>query len=382
MRGTLRTLRRRPLGGTTVAVVLVLVAIASVTADAARIKDITSVQGVRSNPLYGFGLVIGLAGTGGGSDFTSEVAQNMLTKLRVARGLTDIDADNMAAVIVTAELPPFVRKGATIDVTVSTLDESKSLRGGTLLLTPLVGADGQTYAVAQGSVSVGGFAFGGAAASVQQGHPTVGRIPNGADVEREVQTRFVENGCIRLCLHRPDFVTATRVAAAVNDRTRCKAVVVDAGTVKVQLSRPGDQNAVMEQISVVHALEVQPDTEAVVVINERTGTVVAGQNVGIASVAISHGNLTVITQELPQVSQPGPFSRSGTTQTVDRTAMSVVENPLTKDEGESFAVLERGTTVSDVARALNLLGASPRDIISIFQAIKEAGALHADLRIM
>lgn len=344
----------------------------------ARVKDITQVEGIRANQLYGFGLVVGLAGTGGGGDFTSEVARNMLEKLRVGRGLSDIDADNMAAVIVTAELPPFVSKGSRIDVTVSAFDESTSVRGGTLLLTPLAGPDGEVYAVAQGAVTAGGFAFGGTAANVQQGHPTVGRIPGGALVEQTVPMSFIRDGAITLVLRTADFATAKRIARAVRQATRAQATVLDAGRIRVVLPASVDHDLAMGMISEVQMLEVEPDSRAMVIVNERTGTVVAGQNVGIASVAVSHGNLTVITEELPQVSQPPAFSE-GETETVPRTAMRIIEKPL--QEG-GLTVLNKGTTVSEVARALNLLGASPRDIIAIFQAIDEAGALHAELRIM
>jgi len=348
-------------------------------ARAARIKDITVVRGIRPNQLYGFGLVTGLAGTGDGADFTSEVARNMLLKLGVGRGLSKLDSKNLAVVILTAELPPFARKGMTIDVTVSALGESESLRGGTLLLAPLTGPDGQVYAVAQGPISVGGFTFGGAAATVQQGHPTVGIIPNGATVEIEVGARFVEDGSITLCLHDPDFTTATRIAEAVNRNTKAKASVEDAGTVCVVLRQLVDPNEIMERISDIQTLEVVPDSRAIVVINERTGTVVAGQHVSISPVAVSHGSLTVITRELPVVSQPAPLS-SGTTTTVPNTEMTIIEESPLKEGG--LTVLNSGTTVSEVARALNLLGAGPRDIISIFQAMKEAGALHAELRII
>ena len=348
-------------------------------ASAARIKDITGLRGIRSNQIYGFGLVTGLSGTGDGADFTSEVARNMLLKLGVGRGLSDLDSGNLAVVMLTAELPPFARKGTSIDVTVSALGESASLRGGTLLLTPLTGADGRVYAVAQGPVSVGGFTFGGAAATVQQGHPTVGIIPNGATVELEVGARFVEDGTITLCLRDPDFTTATRIAEAVNKNTRARASVEDAGTVQVALPQLVEPNEIMKQISEIQMLEVIPDSRAIVVINERTGTVVAGQSVSISPVAVSHGTLTVITRELPMVSQPPPFS-GGETTTVPNTEMTIIEETPLK--GGGLVVLNRGTTVSEVARALNLLGASPRDIISIFQAMKEAGALHAELRIM
>jgi flagellar P-ring protein precursor FlgI len=361
-------------------VMLAAAAAAALPADAARVKDITAIEGIRANQLYGFGLVFGLAGTGSGGDFAAQIVQNMLEKLRVGRGLPKVDAANVAAVIVTADLPPFARQGSTIDVTVSALDEATSLRGGTLVLTPLVGADGNVYAVAQGAVSVGGFAFGGAAATVQQGHATVGRIPGGAIVEREVETTFLQDGVVTLCLMQPDFATATRISAAVDANTRARATVLDAGTVRLTLPRTLSTDESMQLISDVQMLEVMPDAPAIVVINERTGTVVAGQNVSISLVAISHGNLTVVTQELPEVVQPLPFA-AGTTETVPRTALSIIESPLPGQQS-GLTVINHGATVSDVARALNLLGASPRDIISIFQAMKEAGALHAELRVM
>ncbi len=347
-------------------------------ARAARIKDITQVEGIRPNQLYGFGLVVGLAGTGGGSDFTSEVARNMLERLRVGRGLDDIASDNQAAVVVTAELPAFAQKGSTIDVTVSALDESTSLRGGTLLLTPLTGADGQVYAVAQGAVSIGGFSFGGAAASVQQAHPTVGRVPSGAIVEKAVPTHFLQDGSVTLLLRYADFATAERIAGAVKGTGKAQAAVLDAGRVRVDLPKNTTHDDAMRTIADLQMLDVQPDTAAAVVINERTGTIVAGQSVSISTVAVSHGNLTVITQEAPQVSQPAPLS-TGSTEVVPRTGIQVLESGG-KEGG--LTVLNQGATVSDVARALNLLGASPRDIISIFQALKEAGALHAELRII
>jgi flagellar P-ring protein precursor FlgI len=345
--------------------------------EAARVKDITNIEGIRSNQLSGLGLVIGLSGTGGG-DFSAVMARNMLLKMRAARGLPALDPGNMTAVVVTAELPPFAKKGSTIPVTISALDQSSSLRGGTLLLTPLTAVDGNVYAVAQGPLSVGGFTFGGQAATVQQGHPTVGTIPNGATIEREVTTRFIEGNTFTLCLQTPDATTATRIGTAINEKTKLRASVVDPGTVSVEIPDTVIGEEVMQQFSAVQMLDVTPDAQALVVINERTGTVVVGQDISISSVAVSHGNLTVITQELPQVSQP-PALSSGATETVDRTAMRIIESPLR--EG-GLTVLNRGTTVSEVARALNLLGASPRDIISIFQAMKEAGALHAEIRIM
>jgi flagellar P-ring protein precursor FlgI len=350
-------------------------------ASAARIKDITTIEGVRPNQLVGFGLVVGLAGTGGGSDFTAEMAENMLERLRVGRGLSELDADNMSAVMVTAELPPFGRKGNRIDVTVSAIDEASSLRGGTLLLTPLAGADGRIYAVSQGAVMVGGFNFGGQAAAVQKGHPTVGRIPNGATIEKTVPCTFIEDGAFTLCLNTPDFKTARDISLVIEEAGHGTCTIEDAGTVRVALG-PGAEDAVNEammRIAHIQALKVKPDAPAVVVINEKTGTIVAGSNVGISRVAISHGNLTVVTEEKPQVSQPNELSPTGETVVVPRTEVNVVEESTTPG---GLTVVPEGTTVADVARALNALGAGPQDMISIFQAIKEAGALHAELRIM
>ncbi len=364
--------------GLLVACVVAAALLAATSARAARVKDITTIEGVRPNQLYGFGLVVGLAGTGGGSAFTSEVTRNMLSRMQVGRGLSEVDAANIASVMVTAELPPFARAGSRLDVTVSAVDSSSSLRGGTLLLTPLTGADGRVYAVAQGSVSVGGFAFAGEAAGVMQDHPTVGRVPGGATVEREVGSRFLRDGTISLLVRHPDFATATRIASAISGSTRARATAPDPGRVRVHIPATLKPDEVMELVSEIQLLQVVPDSPAVVVINERTGTVVAGQNVGISKVAVSHGNLTVITQEFPEVFQPPPFTEAETV-VVPRTEMRILEEPL--EEG-GLTVLNEGTTVSEVARALNMLGASPLDIISIFQALEEAGALHAELRIM
>ncbi len=367
---------KRSIGTVALAALFALATAAST--HAARVKDITSLDGIRSNQLYGFGLVVGLAGTGSGSEFTSYVARNMLIKMGVGRGLSEVEADNIAAVVVTADLPPFAKEGTLLDVTVSAVDETESLRGGTLLLTPLTGADGNVYAVAQGPITVGGFVFKGAAATVQQGHPTVGRIPNGATVERETRTDFLQDGAFTLLLRTADFATATRIAAAVEDAELARAAVPDPGRVRVQIPPGAEGQAVMGLISRVQMLEVTPDSPAVVVINERTGTVVAGNDVSISTVAVSHGNLTVITQEMPQVSQPPAFS-GGETEVVPRTTMRILE-PALREGG--LSVINKAATVQDVAAALNLLGASPRDIISIFQALEEAGALHAELRIM
>jgi len=346
---------------------------------AARVKDITRIDGVRSNQLYGVGLVVGLAGTGGGSDFTAEMARNMLKRMNVGRGLSDLDADNLSAVIVTADLPAFARKGSRIDITVSALDEAKSLRGGTLLLTPLVGADGEAYAVAQGAIAVGGYSFGGEATTVSQGHATVGRIARGATVEKDLCTTFVKDGVVTFCLFEPDFATANRIVKAIEKETRAACTVVDAGTVRVRLDPRMMPNEIVAEIDRIEALSVAPDSRAIVVINEKTGTVVAGHNVGIDTIAVSHGNLTVITEERPEQAPPAPFSAVEPA-VLPRTNVTIIEEKPVTPGG--LTVVRQGTTVNEVARALNALGAGPRDIISIFEAIKAAGALHAELRIM
>jgi flagellar P-ring protein precursor FlgI len=246
-------------------------------------------------------------------------------------------------------------------------------------MTPLEGADGQVYAVAQGPISVSGFSFSAEAASVSQGHTTVGRIPNGATVEKEIKTDFMQDGAIMFCLKDPDFVTASRMAKVISQKTEARARVVDPATVGVRIDESGTGRDLMTRIARIQRLKLTPGQAAVVIINERTGTVVAGSNVSLSRVAISHGNLTVITRERPQVSQPQPFSETGETREVPRSDIEVTERSAT--EG-GLAVLNNSPTVSDVAQALNALGVGPRDIISIFQALSQAGALHAELKIM
>ncbi len=358
-----------------VTVVLIGAAVASAQP---RVKDIASVKGVRSNPLFGVGLVVGLAGTGGG-DLTEAMMRNLMGRLRIAPESLKLNGKNTSAVIVTATLPPFAAKGSRIDVTVSALGKTTSLRGGILLMTPLTGPDGKVYAVAQGAVSVGGFGFSGAAATVQKGHPTVGRIPGGAVVEAEVPTTFLHDNSFTLVLYDEDFSTAAEMARRINENFKgVEATVVDAGNVSVKIDPAMGRSDVMALMDRILRLEVTTDAPAVVVINERTGTVVAGENVSISSVAISHGTLTVITKELPRVSQPSALGR-GQTVVVPRTNINIIEKPLKKG---GLTVLQKTTTVSEVARALNMLGATPADIIAIFQALKEAGALHARLKIM
>jgi flagellar P-ring protein precursor FlgI len=340
------------------------------------LRDIVTVDGVRDNQLFGIGLVVGLSGTGSNSAFTRRLAINMLHRLKVSATTVSFDSENISAVMVTASLPPFAAEGGRIDVTVSVLDDGASLQGGTLLLTPLKAADGEIYAVAQGPVSVGGFAFSGTAATGQKNHPTVGRIPGGATVERTEPCTWVRNGTIGLRLRTPDFATAVAAARVIGEATGAQAAAVDAGTVLVPVPE-----ATMESrdlagfLGRVLALRAAPGAPAKVVINERTGTIVSGEAVTISTVAIAHGSLTVLTREQEQVSQPPPFSRGRTT-TVNRTDLRIREQ-----EG-ALQVAPGSATASDVARALNALGATPRDLIAIFQALQRAGALHAELEIM
>lgn len=343
-----------------------------------RIKDITDFEGARNNQLYGFGLVVGLDGTGSRSLFTQQVAVDMLKKLSVtAKIFQDLPSDNVlrsgniAAVMITTEIGPYARQGSRLDVTVSCLDDSSSLHGGTLILTPLRGADGDVYAVAQGPLSVGGFSFGGRAASVQKNHPTVARIPGGATVEHEARGEILCQGHLRLLLKEPDFETATAIGVVINAQHQGSALVLDAGTVQVALP-PNALNNLVAFANELGQLEITPDSTARVVINERTGTIVAGEQVKVSTVAIAHGNLAIVKSEEPQVSQPNPLAR-GRTVVVPRTKVGVTEQP------GALQIVDRTITVGSLARALNALGVSPRDLICIFQTLKTAGALHAEL---
>jgi flagellar P-ring protein precursor FlgI len=347
-----------------------------------RIKDLTDFEGARNNQLYGFGLVVGLDSTGSRSLFTQQVAVDMLQKINVNSTIFSqlpsdnvIRSTNISAVMVTAEIGPFARPGSRIDVTVSSLDDARSLQGGTLILTPLKGPDGEVYAVAQGPLSVGGFAYSGASGSgVQKNHPTVGRIASGAIVEKEARGEVICNGCLRLLVRDPDFNTSRLIAKAINERFPGTALSVDGGAVQVKLPPERCTNP-MSFVSELGLLTVSPDVPARVVINERTGTVVAGEKVTISTTAVAHGNLSIVTVEEPQVSQPEAFG-GGRTVVVPRSNVGVTESR------NRLVVVPRALTVGDLARALNALGVTPRDLISIFQSLKQAGALHAELVIM
>ncbi|HEY3308120.1 MAG TPA: flagellar basal body P-ring protein FlgI [Desulfuromonadaceae bacterium] len=356
--------------------VLLLAQVSS--AHAIRIKDIASFEGVRDNQLVGYGLVVGLNGSGDSDQtrFPIQSVVNMLERVGITVNRADITVKNVAAVMVTATLPPFAKQGNHLDVTVSSMGDAKSIAGGTLIMTPLKGGDNLVYAVAQGSVLTNSFAFGGQAASAQKNHPTAGRVPNGGLVERELPNLLAGKTRLRLNLGQADFTTATRITNVINDKFKSQvASSTDPGTVVLQIPE-GYANRTVEFVAALETLEVKPDTPAKVVLNERTGTIVMGDNVRISTVAVSHGNLSLVIKETPQVSQPAPLSKGGETVVVPRTDLKVTE------DARRLMVVPEGASIGDVVRALNLLGVTPRDLIGILQAIKAAGALQADLTII
>jgi flagellar P-ring protein precursor FlgI len=344
---------------------------------AVRIKDMATVGGVRDNQLIGYGLVVGLNGTGDkkGTAFTIRSVTSMLTKMGIAIDPSAVSVKNVAAVMVTAKLPPFAKKGSHIDVILSSIGDATSLQGGTLLLAPLKGADQTVYAVAQGPISLGGYIGGSGGDSVQKNHATVGRIAGGAIVEREVELAINDKKDITISLRQQDFSTSVRLADAINQSLKQKmANPEDPGT--VTLTVPAEyQERVVELIASIENLDIQVDAPARIVLNERTGTVVMGENVRISTVAISHGNLTIQVKTQIEVSQPGAFSK-GETVIVPQRDVSVEEQQA------RLMVLQSGVTVDEVVRALNSVGITPRDLIAILQAIKAAGALQADLEII
>jgi flagellar P-ring protein precursor FlgI len=345
---------------------------------AARVKDISSIAGVRENQLIGYGLVVGLNGTGDGtrSEFTTQALANMLRGLGLTIDPGDIRVNNVAAVMITATLPPFARAGGRLDILVSSLGDAKSLQGGTLLLTPLRAPNGEIYAVAQGPVSIGGFAASGrAGGGVQKNHPTVGSIAGGALIEREVPFQFTGRQGFRLILHDPDFTTSFRLAQMINTQMGEEiARAMDSGTIEVHVPEAQQRNLV-EFVSTLEHMEIAPDSIAKVVLDERTGTVVIGENVRISTVAIAHGNLSIEIKENPTVSQPAPFSQGTTVVTPD-------SDVRVEEERTNLILVPEAVTIRDLVRALNAIGVSPRDLIAIFQAIKAAGALQAQLEIM
>ena len=345
---------------------------------ASRIKDLSNVEGVRQNQLIGYGLVVGLNGTGdtiNNSPFTKQSLQAMLERLGLnIRGQT-LRTGNVAAVMVTANLPSFGTQGTRIDVTVSALGDSKSLQGGVLLVTPLLSADGNVYAVAQGSLAIGGFQAEGDAAKITRGVPTVGRIANGAIIEREIDFALNRMNQVRLALRNPDFTTAKRIAAAVNDFIGVPtAEPLDPATVQVTVPKQYEGN-VVALLTEIEQLQIEPDLAAKIIIDERSGIIVMGRDVRVSMVAVAQGNLTVTIAETPQVSQPNPLSR-GRTVTTPRTQVGVQE------DGKKLALVREGVSLQQLVDGLNALGIGPRDLIAILQAIKAAGAIQADIEVM
>ena len=351
--------------------------------EAVRIKDIAQIHGVRENQLLGYGLITGLSGTGDDmkkSQFTLQAIYNMMTRHGITLdpgNIRDIKIKNVAAVMVIASLPSFARSGSTIDIQVSSMGDAKSLAGGTLLMTPLVGADGNVYAVAQGALAIGAFSFGGKAAQAQKNHPTVGRISGGAIVEATVPVEIGGDGTLEYQLRNADFTTSANMSRAINHRFGANTAFPDSsGSVKIAIPEQFRKN-IVEFIASVENLDVQADSTARVVVNERTGTIVMGKDVRLSTVAVSHGNLSLIIRDDYNVSQPRPFAE-GRTVVTPETEMTVVE-----DEGQLVLLdMKKGISIGEIATALNAIGATPRDLIAIFQAIKAAGSMHGDLIIL
>ncbi len=349
----------------------------SQVAQANRLKDLVEIEGFRTNTLVGYGLVVGLSGTGdsGSSIMVKQSMSNLLKRLGSRVSARDIKAKNVAVVMVTAKLPPFAKAGMKMDITVASAGEAKSLQGGVLIATPLKGADRKTYAIAQGALSLGGFAATGlSGSSTVKNHPTVARIPSGAIVEVGAPSKFVRDR-VTLLLKDPDFTTASRIATAIDASMSGKiAIVRDPGTITVLIA-PQWRSRAVQFIATIESIEAVPDVPARVVVDERTGTVVVGAGVTLSSVAVAHGALTVTVSETTNISQPGVLSNGETSASQD------TQVGVTEGTGD-LRVMPKATTVGDVAAALNALGAKPRDLVSIFQALKAAGALRADVIIL
>lgn len=345
-----------------------------------RIKDISDIEGVRENYLIGYGLVVGLNGTGDSISsmaFTEESLIGMLERLGVNTRDGKIKTKNVAAVMVTGSLPAFARQGTRIDVSISALGDAKSLQGGTLLVTPMLGADGEVYAIAQGQVAIAGFSAQGDAQSIVKGVPTSGRIANGGIIEREILFDFANQKSIKLALRNPDFTTASRITDAINSYLgSVAATTIDSGTVVLNLDRTRREELI-QVLTDIEQLRIQPDQVAKVIIDEKSGIIVIGENVRINPIAIAQGNLTIRITETPQVSQPAPFSMTGETVTVPRTDIQVDEQ-----SGNKLNILKSGVSLQELVDGLNALGVGPRDMISILQAVKAAGALQAEIEVM
>lgn len=356
---------------------LLMLSLCASPAQAARIKDIAFVEGVRPNQLVGFGLVVGLDGTGDKTSavYTMQSIANMLNRMGLKFDADAIRVKNVAAVLVTAELPPFVKPGSKIDVLVSSLGDAKSLQGGTLISTTLKGPDGSVYAVAQGPLALAGFSAGGAA-KVTKNHQTAGKIPGGAIIEKEVPMALLGRQTLNISLRNPDFTTAYRVAEEINRAMYGEvAKPVDAGKISVEVPESyGD--SIIRYLSEIEALDIRPDTVTKVIVNERTGTVVMGENVRISKVAISHGDISIEIKTQYAISQPAPFSQTG------ETVVQPIEETTVQEERSRLVVMPESVTLGEVVRALNLVGVTPRDLVAILQAIKAAGALQAELEVI
>lgn len=358
--------------------VLLFLASTPTAAYGARLKDIAQVEGVRGNQLYGYGIVVGLNGSGDGKgiDFTRKGISNLLERMGIRVNAKEVQVKNVASVLVTGTLPPFARPGMKIDVTLSSLGDAKSLVGGTLLFTTLKGADGNTYAVGQGPVSVGGFVVSGGGDSAQKNHPTVGTISEGATIERAIPFDLFQSRRVRIVLREADFTTMTRVVAAINRvLPQPNAVAVDAGSVEVPLVGESLRDPI-STVARLEQLDVTQDTGAKVIVNERSGTIVMGEHVRLSRVALAHGNLSIAIRSETQVSQPGPLSEQGQTAIVTNSDVNVSEDI------PNLGVIGGEVTLGELVQGLNSLGATPRDLISIFTALKRAGALHAELEVM
>jgi flagellar P-ring protein FlgI len=379
-----------------IAVVAVWVLLMPGISESARLKDIVSIQGVRPNQLFGYGLVIGLNGSGdkSGTEFTLQGLANMLEHTGIRVSASDMKVKNVAAVIVSATLPPFARIGKRIDVTISSIGDAKSLAGGTLVLTPLKGVDNQVYALAQGPLAVGGFSFGGdAGGGTTKNHPTVARISGGATVEREVPLKLASRESLVMILNNPDFNTASSISQTINlEYGPGSASAIDSGTLEFRIPQ-AFRHRVVDLIARMGTLEIETDRIAKIIINERTGTVVIGENVRITSVAIAHGNLAIEIKEEKRVSQPAPFApsgRGGAPVSVDgvvvapggSTVVAPDSDVSVKEETNQLMVINGGNTIDDLVKALNAIGVTPRDLITVLQAMKAAGVLEAEIEII
>jgi flagellar P-ring protein precursor FlgI len=379
--GTKMMIYGRNLGVNVKKIILCLLLIAvscqlSASVHAERIKDIASFEGVRDNQLIGYGLIVGLDGSGDKGQAAVLGIINMLSRMGMTVNTNDLKSKNIAAVVITAVLPPFAKPGTKIDALVSTIGDAKSIQGGTLLLTPLKGPDGKVYALAQGPVSIGGFAAEGAGTTSQKNHPTAGKIPEGVTVEKEPPFILGNGNDIRLFLHKADFTTADMVSKQINSELHGNhAVAIDSSAVR--LSIPSEyKNNIVGLITRVEMLDVKVDMPARVVINERTGTIVIGENVKISPVAIAHGSLSIEVKETPEVSQPLPFAPE------KAETVKVPRTDITVQEQKGSLVEVSGVNLGEIVRALNALGVTPRDLISIIQALKASGSLKAEIEII